>query len=329
MRAVVSLLSAAVLGCVVALGSAGCRSGGALSAESVKVIFDTDMYTDYDDAGALGLLHKLADEGRCEILATISCTRGNASVAACEVINRFYGRGDIPVGCATTGRDFKDKWHFTTYGHLLTNYPGWFKYGNSSSAPAALDVYRKVLSAQPDGSVTLCSVGFLNNVAELLEKERDLFVRKVKAWYVMGCTPKGREYNIYNDVEAAKKAITECPVPIIYSDFEYGRQVKTGRPLLVLKDERNPVRDVYRSRLDPKSEGHQSWDLVTVLAAVRGVEFFANAEHGRYEITDDRGTSVWHPDPTARDCRLVEKDSFRAVGSLIDGYLTRPSLHGF
>ena len=160
MRAVVSLLSAAVLGCVVALGSAGCRSGGASSAESVKVIFDTDMYTDYDDAGALGLLHKLAR------------------------------------------RSVRD--------------PG-------------------------------------------------------------------------DD----------------------------------LKDERNPVRDVYRSRLDPKSEGHQSWDLVTVLVAVRGVEFFANAEHGRYEITDDKGTSVWHPDPTARDCRLVEKDSFRAVGALIDSFLTR------
>ena len=319
MRTASSVLAAAVLGCVVALGSAGCRSEGASSAESVKVIFDTDMYTDYDDAGALGLLHKLADEGRCEILATISCTRGNASVAACEIINRACGRGDIPVGCATTGREFKGG----MYGHLLKKYLGWFKYGNSSSAPAALDVYRKVLSAQPDGSVTLCSVGFLNNVAELIEKERDLFVRKVKAWYVMGCTPKGREYNIYNDVEAAKKAIAECPVPIVYSDFEYGRQVKTGRPLLDLKDERNPVRDVYRSRLDPKSEGHQSWDLVTVLAAVRGVESFANAEHGRYEITDDRGTSVWHPDPAARDCRLVEKDSFRAVGALIDDCLTR------
>ena len=323
MRPVFSALSAAVLGCVVALGSAGCRSRGVPSAEPVKVIFDTDMYTDYDDAGALGLLHELADEGRCEILATISCTRGNASVAACEIINRFYGRGGIPVGCATTGGDFKDNAHFKTYGHLLANYPGWFKYENSSSAPAALDVYRKVLSAQPDGSVTLCSVGFLNNVAELIEKERKLFARKVKAWYVMGCTPKGREYNIYNDVTAAKKAIEECPVPIIYSDFEYGRQVKSGRPLLDLKDGRNPVRDVYCSRLDPKSEGHESWDLVTVLAAVCGVEFFATAEHGRYEITDDRGTSVWHPDPASRDCRLIEKDSFRAVGELIDDYLTR------
>ena len=31
-------------------------------AEKPQLIVDTDMYTDYDDAGALGLLHKLADD---------------------------------------------------------------------------------------------------------------------------------------------------------------------------------------------------------------------------------------------------------------------------
>ena len=68
------------------------------SAEPVKVIFDTDMITDFDDVGALACLHALADAGECEILATISSTRGNASVGAVEVINHYYGRPDIPVG---------------------------------------------------------------------------------------------------------------------------------------------------------------------------------------------------------------------------------------
>ena len=34
-----------------------------LRADKVKVIFDTDMYTDYDDVGALAMLHALADAG--------------------------------------------------------------------------------------------------------------------------------------------------------------------------------------------------------------------------------------------------------------------------
>ena len=40
-----------------------------------KVIFDTDMYTDFDDVGALAVLHALADAGECEILGTVVSTR--------------------------------------------------------------------------------------------------------------------------------------------------------------------------------------------------------------------------------------------------------------
>ena len=70
----------------------------AVEAAPVGVIFDTDMQTDFDDVGALACLHALADAGECEILATVSSTRGNASVAAIEVINGYYGRPWLPVG---------------------------------------------------------------------------------------------------------------------------------------------------------------------------------------------------------------------------------------
>ena len=72
-----------------------------LSADPVKVILDTDMLTDFDDVGALACLHAMADAGECEILATVSCTRGNASTAAIGVINGYYGRPNLPIGCAT------------------------------------------------------------------------------------------------------------------------------------------------------------------------------------------------------------------------------------
>jgi hypothetical protein len=45
--------------------------GGILHAAPVKVIFDTDTETDCDDAGAMAVLHSLADRGECEILATV------------------------------------------------------------------------------------------------------------------------------------------------------------------------------------------------------------------------------------------------------------------
>ena len=43
---------------------------GTMEAAPVKVIFDTDMANDCDDAGALAVLHALADLGEVEILAT-------------------------------------------------------------------------------------------------------------------------------------------------------------------------------------------------------------------------------------------------------------------
>ena len=46
-----------------------------LFADVPKVIFDTDMYTDFDDVGALAVLHSLADAGECEILGTVVSTR--------------------------------------------------------------------------------------------------------------------------------------------------------------------------------------------------------------------------------------------------------------
>ena len=52
-----------------------------------KIIFDTDMYTDFDDVGALATLHALADAGECEILGTVASTRGTPAIGMVEIIN--------------------------------------------------------------------------------------------------------------------------------------------------------------------------------------------------------------------------------------------------
>ena len=101
------------------------------------------MDEDYDDVGALAAVHALADEDRCEILATVSCTRGNQSVASVEVINAFYGRKDIPVGCAkeigvegtTKGR--ADMSGHRKYMRIAKDYSRYVRYANSDDAPDA------------------------------------------------------------------------------------------------------------------------------------------------------------------------------------------------
>ena len=68
----------------------------------VKVIFDTDMDTDCDDAGALAILHALADRGEAEILGTVVSSRYAWSAPCVEAINRYHGRGDLPIGVPKT-----------------------------------------------------------------------------------------------------------------------------------------------------------------------------------------------------------------------------------
>ena len=140
---------------------AGFASFGAVP----KIIFDTDMVEDFDDVGAIATLHALADEGKCEILAMGTCTRGNSSVAAVEIFNAFYGRAKIPVGCtkesgivgAPNGRTKEHE----KYVRLAREYAQWVKHANSDDAPDANEVYRRALAAAPARSVTFVSVGFV------------------------------------------------------------------------------------------------------------------------------------------------------------------------
>src|SRR3546814_19991491 len=60
---------------------------------SVKIIVDTDMHTDCDDAGALAVLHALADRGECEILAIMSSTKDPYAAPTVAAINTYFEIG--------------------------------------------------------------------------------------------------------------------------------------------------------------------------------------------------------------------------------------------
>ena len=326
--------------------AAGCCSTSDVSKhEPVKVILDTDMISDYDDMGALACLHALADAGECEILATVSCTRKNGSVAAVEICNAYYGRPDIPVGCskidsAVSGRD---KWGHKKFLALQQTYPGKFKYADSDEAPDAVDVYRRILASQPDGSVVICSLGFLSNMRALLESKGDahspldgkaLVAKKVKKWVAMACFyPEGHEYNSDGDPVSSKIALRDWPTPIVITDFQYGRHLYAGRAIVESDYEGNPVKDVFKADLAPREKisprswdqlaGHPSWDESAVLIAVRGEESYFAIENGFYEMKDDKGHDIWRYDPTSPSCRVLQKTPRVEVGKIIDELMLR------
>ena len=347
----------------------------AAAAEPVKVIFDTDMLTDFDDVGALACLHALADAGECEILATVSSTRGNASVGAVEVINSYYGRPDIPVGapkgmgvmgaypgaatkvdpsCPLGEKSGGDGGHYK-YRKLLADYPGWYRYADSDDAPDANETYRRVLAAQPDKSVVICSVGFITNMRRLLETKPDaispldgkaLVAKKVKKWVAMACRyPDGKEYNSMWDHESSRIAFENWPTPIIFSDWQYGRDCFAGRAVAEMNIERSPVKDVFAGNIPSRDEvrkdshkwlrsafgmgGRAAWDESAVLVAVRGIEPYFNAERGKYRMVGDKGADEWAPDAeNGPHIRITERMSKAEVARVIDELMTRKPKNG-
>ncbi len=61
------------------------------------IIFDTDIGPDYDDVGAIVLLHALADSGACTIFGTIASNQSPYIAANLSVLNTWFNRPNLPI----------------------------------------------------------------------------------------------------------------------------------------------------------------------------------------------------------------------------------------
>jgi len=293
-------------------------------AKPVKIILDTDMSGDADDAGALALLHALADNGECELLATVVNRKDKtgASAAAVDAINTYYGRPDLPIGTDKQGPTDLQRTSLYAPG-LRDEFPN--DIGPDDRAPDALDVYRRVLSAQPDGSVTICSVGAFSNLAELCRRAPDLVRRKVRRLVVMGGefpASKRPETNIRTHREAAQVVAAEWPGEIVWHGFEVGHALITGARLKQTP-KTNPVRRAYELRRyqnRPSIEGGQpSYDQAAALYAVRGPEpeFWKLSPRGRVAV-DAEGVVTWHPDAAGQHAYVTIAGDPKRIAEAIE-----------
>src|SRR5215216_5381027 len=86
------------------------------------IIFDSDMGPDYDDVGAITLLHAFADSGYIKILATIASTKYEGVAGVFNVLNTYFNRPNLPIGLPKeNGLELKDWQHWTDT--LLVRYP--------------------------------------------------------------------------------------------------------------------------------------------------------------------------------------------------------------
>ena len=135
-------------------------------------------------------------------------------------------------------------------------------------------------------------------------------------------------FNVYCDVPASKVVADEWPTEIVFSGFEIGNVILTGKKLVQMNVENSPVKDAYAlcfAEGDP--EGRMSWDHTAVLVAIKGYEPYFDVERGTFHVVDDEGTNNWVANPNGRDLRLIEKMPPTEVASLIENYMMhQPSI---
>ncbi|NIJ51287.1 nucleoside hydrolase [Dyadobacter arcticus] len=296
---------------------------------SNTLILDTDIGPDYDDVGAMAVMHALADKGEVRPLAVIASNKDELVVPVIEILNTYFGRPELPTGAPKgNGASYGaiQKWP----AMLAEKYP--HKIAKTSDAPDAVKTYREILAKQPDQSVTIVTVGFLTNLSDLLDSKPDsysalsgssLVKKKVKHLVAMaGAFPEGREYNVYADSISSAKVFEEWPTEIIFSGFEIGKQVKTGLRVIANEKLNSPVKDVFAMAMpmsEQDAQGRMSWDQTAVLVAVRGTLPYFGLKRGRIII--EGGNNKWRDDPMGPHAYLTANMPFEQITALIEGLM--------
>jgi inosine-uridine nucleoside N-ribohydrolase len=253
-----------------------------------------------------------------------------------DVINTYFGRDKLLIGAPKSpGVSLTASQHWPD--SIVLKYP--HKIKSTSEVPDAVTVYRKVLSEQPDTSVTIVTVGFLTNLSYLLKSQPDrlsplngleLVSKKVKRLVSMaGMFPEGREFNVFMDSSSSEYVYKKWPGEVIFTGFEIGRRILTGLRLMNSDIQNSPVRDVFRISIplsDEDRNGRMSWDETAVLIAVYGTEGFFETRRGKIIVKSD-GSNRWEDSPDGKQFYVIQKMPVNEISKFIEDRMMHIPIH--
>jgi len=308
----------------------------ARAATPVRLIFDTDMGNDVDDALALAMIHALESRGEVQLLAVTVSKDNRYAAPFIDLVNTFYGRASIPIGVVKNGKTPEDA-NMIKVPAERRNAQGGYLYPHrltdGRQAPDAVTVLRRALAQSPDASVVIVMVGFSTNLARLLASPADqasplngaqLVAAKTKLLSTMAgnftAQPKP-EYNVKIDIPAARKVFEEWPTPVVFSGYEIGQALLF--PATSIEHDfgwvtDHPVADAYRQYMKMPYD-RPTWDLTAVLYAVRPDKtYFTLSPPGRVAV-DNEGQTKFNPTPegTRRYLIINESQKPRTLEALI------------
>lgn len=273
------------------------------------VFLDTDIGPDCDDTAALAILLQLCREEKARLLGVTHCTGSPYGLGTIDAICRLFGV-QVPLGTCNDPQ-------FLSAGAALCYTPSVcekFTHGYPPDAPQpdAVDAFVRAMEGMPEDSVTMITIGPLNNLARFLTDERAaaLMHRCVRRIVMMAgsfdCKALGFqddfvEWNIEMDVPAMRTAAALWKKELILCPFEAAVLVNSGAPLEKYPD--NPVRTAY-TLFNKGGFTRSSWDLATVACAVlkeRGP--YALSEPGILTV-NEKGQTTFCADADG-NCRYI------------------------
>ena len=304
----------------------------------VKLIYDTDMGNDSDDALALAIIHNMVKRGQVEFVG-LTITKSNIYAAKfCKAFNIQYGHPDVPIGLVKDGAT-PDEGLYARKIIDMKNEDG------SALYPVPADwepedsvaLLRKLLAAADDNSIVIAQVGFSTNLARLLDSPadgispltgRELAAKKVRLVCAMAGAfafntnkyENHREYNVIHDLPSAKKLFHEWPGEILVSGYEVGDDIYfPGESLLAdLREKNSILREAYRlNRGGLEGVVQSTWDLTCVLFPARPESwrnYFTLSPRGAITVLDDgrfRFTEMANGNRRAFICSPEQKSNVR------------------
>ena len=315
----------------------------------IKIIFDTDIGGDCDDAGALALIHRLCDKGEAELLAVTHCHNGVYFAGCIDAINRFYGR-EVPVGVNYAGRLLEND-RGVYAAELCEKFDNKYPpalHQTKDGPDDALALLRKTLSQAEDNSVTLVATGTLHSMARLISSAPDgicglsgkeLVEKKLKRTVVMGGrffeswpmtiyeggNPESHvmtwEYNIRGSgYENAKTVFDNWPGELVLANYEIGAYIVSMVGYAKRAKAGDPVAHAYQ--VHNNDTGRCSWDHTAVLEAIRPGRYWNVHEHGKISV-DEEMVTHWNRSEHWKHTYLLPKADYeevrQAIDDLVDG----------
>jgi purine nucleosidase len=257
-----------------------------------KVILDTDIGTDVDDALALTVLLGSPEVDLIGITTVYGDVRLRSQIAMnlCSMVNReiptYMGEDKTISGrevwmSGSEGKNFKSLASFTP------------------QTTSAVDFLIEAVTAQPQ-SIDVIAIGPLTNIARAIQSSSD-FEKKVKRLWIMGgdFTQSRVEHNFKCDIDAAR-IVLESNVPITILDLPSSQKTMIG--MQEIKQIRNaPVFGalLYSEIMSWIEPRNQDWtiphDPIAALSLL-APEFFETSAAGKVKV-DSEGLSFWNESP--------------------------------